>query len=119
MNLERKATKQLAIGGLISLAIFGATLIFTIPKAKNLFYDGEVYNTLLIKYGDINNNKKVEKNEEKAFQERIINSSRNKNINFVQIIDIPHTEYPQDIKTNQLISPEEFANLAEKAYSTN
>ena len=116
MRLEHEAVKQLGIGGLLSLPILCVALIFAVPKAKEVFHYGEVYHNLLVMYGDTNRNKKIDEKEEKAFQDRIINNS-SRNINFVQIIDIPHTEYPQDAKTHQLIPTEEFSKIAEKAYS--
>jgi hypothetical protein len=119
MKLEKKAIKQFAVGGLLGLPILCAALAFAIPKAIDIFHYGEVYRNLLIKYGDTNKDKKVDEKEKEAFQGRIVSNSKDRKIEFVQIIDIPHTEYPRDMKNRQLIPPEEFVRMAEKDYSQN
>ena len=116
MNLESKAVKELVRGGIAAVIIGCAALMFVIQKAEDIFSYREVYNNLLSRYADVNENGKVDEKEERTFQNRIINSLKDRKVDFVQIIDIPYTEYPQDIKTHKLIPPEEFVEIAEGVY---
>ena len=85
----RKAIENLLIGSGIAAILLSGAITSTIPKAGELSFYGEAYNTLLKQYGDTNKSGKVDRKEEKVFQEKIVKNSKGRNIVFVQIIDLP------------------------------